>query len=372
MRSLFDSQYRAAFGPDLPDYLHYPLAQLTEAHRRQPMYHKLDTHLSFPGRLEATRIILRALDVDAIPECHVLQKNHAFGGDLARMLGSAETSVEKIISPAFGRVRYHDNRAALTGNTNNIIICHNDASVLDKTLLIVGDSFIALCLKLLSVFFRDIIYLRSANFQADAVDLFHPDIVLTSNAERYLSAVLPDDQSESILFSNYGAEAYRPDPGFAEALRAQAARRHHPRVYDRWRAGQSDAPVLQAGDLGAGFILDMISRAEGGDMRFLSLGGDPQIIFHNARLAPDRDHEIRLTLRSSVDSHCVLFLSDRTGLAYPFRRDRSHAARVRVGTNALSFTVPAGAYGPLVRLDPLTCEGRFDIDEMSVRPLPPG
>lgn len=294
------------------------------------------------------------------------QKAAFIGGDLAKMLGSSEKSEELVVSPLFGQTNSFDNRGALKGNTNNIIICSNEAAVVEKTVLIIGDSFIALCVKLLSVFFRDIIYIRSSTFQKDAVDLFKPDFVISSNAERYLSDVKSDRDSHSILFSNYGSEVYRPEISFSEALRAQVSRPHHAHVYERWKKSQPGFPALKFKTIGSGFISQMIEHVESGPYRFLSTGHDPQFIFHNARLARKKNYVMKLALQSTVDSRCTVYLSQDAGLTFPFHKDRALSAAVKVGMNNLSFNISAAPRGSLLRLDPLACEGMFNMCDISV------
>lgn len=46
-------------------------------------------------------------------------------------------------------------------------------------------------------------YVRSQNVHKDIIDSYMPDIVLTGNAERYLSNVRSDDLSPNILLDLY-------------------------------------------------------------------------------------------------------------------------------------------------------------------------
>lgn len=366
MKSIFDRHYRTAFNGPLPTFFQYPLDAFIEMNSYRDIFHKLDTHLSFTGRLQAIRIILEHFGIGANPELYFNQKAALVGGDLAKMLGSSEKSKEMVVSPLFDQTNFFDNRGALNGNTNNIIICSNEAAVLEKTLLIIGDSFIALCVRLLSVFFRDVIYIRSSTFQKDAVDLFKPDFVISSNAERYLSDVKSDRDSHSILFSNYGLEAYRPERSFSEALRAQVSRRHHADVYKRWKRSQPGFPALKFDMIGSGFTSQMIEHVESGPYRFLSTGHEPQFIFHNTQLASQKNYVMKVVLQSTVDSRCTVYFSQNAGLTFPFHKDRALSAPVKVGMNTLSFNISAAPRGSLLRLDPLSCEGMFNISDISV------
>ena len=97
-----------------------------------------------------------------------------------------------------------------------------------------GDSFIKCALPFFAPVFRDVVFVRSAAFQSDMVDLMAPDFVISSNAERYLCKVEADAGSKPMLFTHYGKTDYAPPSGFIEAYAAQFSWHHHPGAYEAW------------------------------------------------------------------------------------------------------------------------------------------
>ena len=89
----------------------------------------------------------------------------------------------------------YDNIQDLSGNTGNIVIVRSLNSFNNKRLLVFGDSFIRKGLHLLSPIYSEIIYFRSQFFRPEIVNIFRPNIVITANAERYLSTVQSDEES---------------------------------------------------------------------------------------------------------------------------------------------------------------------------------
>lgn len=71
-------------------------------------------------------------------------------------------------------------------------------------------------------------------FQTDIVALIAPDFVISSNAERYLCKVDADEDSQPLIFKQYGDSTYTPSPIFIEAFRAQFSYNNHRGIYEAW------------------------------------------------------------------------------------------------------------------------------------------
>ncbi|MBN1008313.1 hypothetical protein [Amphritea pacifica] len=81
-------------------------------------------------------------------------------------------------------------------------IKYNSRAPVKKRILAFGDGFILGAFEVLSYFFEEIIYVRSPYVLPDVADCLSPDIILTSNAERYLP-VFSNFESDKPFFINY-------------------------------------------------------------------------------------------------------------------------------------------------------------------------
>lgn len=348
LQSLYERHYAPAFEGDIPSCLYYPLDLLKSRNIEESMFYKLDTHLSSMGSIEITKLILRHFDLNVNVESYLNLIIKEIPGDLSKMLGDPMVAREKIALPVFKTARSYDNRRHLTSNTGNIIISSNAAALYKKRLFIVGDSFIAVCLPYLSIFFEDVMYIRNESFQKDAAELFKPDLIVTGNAERYLSVVRDDELSESVTLSTYGSSKYETTVEFADALRAQLSFKYHHNSYKRWRAREFQKPIPAPSALGYGIANAMLEPMSSGETSFRSTGRDPQINFLNIEIDKRRDHLFKIAFESSVASQLILYLSDTQGLKYPFSAINSFSVPVAVGLNEIEIMIPSGNHGPFL------------------------
>lgn len=156
-------------------------------------YLKTDTHMNFEGRLAFAQLILRQLGMDmALVESRretlagLKRTFPHFSGDLGSKLNPPQTEKADIgvQLDRHGGVLHYSNY--IVGN-NGLIAAHfNLESTTKDRLLIFGDSFVLHCLPMLSLFFRETLFLRTPYFHPELSDAFQPTHILTSNAERYL------------------------------------------------------------------------------------------------------------------------------------------------------------------------------------------
>jgi len=212
----------------------YPLKTLLEHEDRFSTYKKLDTHMTHLGCNFVTQLVLAKLGLQYNWSDFFLSREVAMGGDLANILADDRTNQEIGLIQRGKRPTVFDNRSSLPGNTNNAVVQYAPQAATNKRLLIFGDSFILTCLQFFGVVFRDILYVRSSSLQRELAVMFKPDVIITSEAERYLSNVGTDQRPSSHLLDLYGMADYSPDPEFREALAAQLSARYHPRRYEEW------------------------------------------------------------------------------------------------------------------------------------------
>jgi hypothetical protein len=110
----------------------------------------------------------------------------------------------------------------LKGGNNGIVdILFGTRAVYQKRLLVFGDSFSRDLCSLLSYFFQEVVFLRTPFFHDEMFNQIKPDLVLTSNVERYLSFCESDERRPPfLLYPHLGGIEYTPDKPFAEALSA--------------------------------------------------------------------------------------------------------------------------------------------------------
>lgn len=367
--SLFDRCYRSAFGETLPDYLLYPLNELRSLHRNDHAFLRTDTHLSASGRLISVNLILSRLGLYPSASSYFYRRSIKHSGDLAAMLDLHDKHDETWLSGVMPSWKLYNNIKSLRGNSNNILIASNDLSVTNKRVLIFGDSFIAGCVEMLSAFFKDIIYLRSSTLQRDAIALFAPDVVISSNAERYLSSVGSDHASGSVIFSNYGSADYSPDPQFSAALRAQISCRHHRKIYESWRQENLQQPIFVSNALGPAsgrFLTPSEANKVRGQRSFISNGNDPQLLFPRAGTALLGARQLIVEIHSGVKSKLEVFTGNLAHDGFPFSHERAHSKVVEVGYNKLIIDLDPCCFSPMLRVDPVSMEGEFTLISTSI------
>lgn len=212
----------------------YPLDNLKRMEVSHETFQKYNTHNTNYGYLEIVNTILENLSMEAINENSFSSFEKYVGGDLCNMLGSKDTNREEFIKLGLTKDYIISNRSFLPGNTNEVIILHNENALTKKRVIIFGDSFFKGTLKFLQLCFYDILYIRSTFIHKDIIENFLPDIVLTGNAERYLSYVSSDIKANNFLFALYGDPRFKPDEEYVNALRACMSFKNYKWIYQNW------------------------------------------------------------------------------------------------------------------------------------------
>lgn len=89
----------------------------------------------------------------------------------------------------------------ILSNDGLVRIWENENSLIDKVVLVFSDSYFNFMSRYLSLVYKRVIFCRTRYFHKEVFDNINPDIVLTGNAERYLSYVNSDDRAA--LFDCY-------------------------------------------------------------------------------------------------------------------------------------------------------------------------
>tara|TARA_R110001599_G_C12185316_1_gene654434 strand:- start:2 stop:859 length:858 start_codon:yes stop_codon:yes gene_type:complete len=189
IHSLYQKYYKSHIGNN--KNIFYPLEELMKLESSYSTFFKYNTHNSDHGYFEIVRNVLKRIDRDVDFDDYIdclEEKNVA--GDLAKMASLNAVNKEIFIKfkPGFNIYRT-GNRDFIQGNSNDVVVLHNINSLTQKRLLAFGDSFLKGALEFLKFYFKEILYVRSSFFHKDMIENYSPDVVFTSNAERYLCNV---------------------------------------------------------------------------------------------------------------------------------------------------------------------------------------
>jgi hypothetical protein len=188
-------------------------------------YWKTDTHWNMRGKLVFVRETLKALGFGSesveptlagIDEHLVIEPN--FSGDLGSKLSPKRDESGIILRrPEFLHV-FSNN---VSGSNGTFIISLNP-TLASGRLLMFCDSFAISCLEIFSLFFREILIVRSAFFHTELAREFKPTHVVSSNVERYLPSIPTDQEAPvALLLPQLLGKTPAPDARFYEALNAQ-------------------------------------------------------------------------------------------------------------------------------------------------------
>jgi hypothetical protein len=152
-------------------------------------YYVGDSHNNSRGALKQCIAVIKKLGL-ALPHfTPEYTEYELLNGDLASKLGIEKTKEVKLDKlkgaqePDISAFRLSE---FMVGNSGNIQYIYNSRAFFQKRLLCFADSFVGSHLEVYSLFFEEVILLRSPFIIESIIVALEPDYVLTSNAERYL------------------------------------------------------------------------------------------------------------------------------------------------------------------------------------------
>ena len=193
-----------------------------------PAFMRTDTHLTESGNIVAAGAIVEQLvgqdqsehvnRLLASPDWHEID----WSGDLGSRFQPPLSERRRLLRKTWPHKWFHND---LQGGNNGIVdLLFSPGAVHDRRILIYGDSFSRDLSSILSYFFREVVFLRTQFFHPDMLHQIQPDLVITSNVERYLSFCESDDRRASFfMFPHLGGNPYAPPKEFAEAFSAVLA-----------------------------------------------------------------------------------------------------------------------------------------------------
>ena len=166
-------------------------------------YYLCDTHINDTGNFKVIKEVLKSFNYPDLPEPIFINDEKV--GDLMQMMGKDDHENILVIDGFEGlscQTQEFSLSSSIVGNTGQIKILFNPAALYNRRLVLFGDSFVEHGLMIYSKLFCEVIYLRKPYIINDIVNILEPDIVLTSNTERYLCGV-PNLYNDKPWFINY-------------------------------------------------------------------------------------------------------------------------------------------------------------------------
>lgn len=223
----------------------YLASELQERAHHDQVFLRTDTHMTALGEIFASVAIVDEVEsglgsgqVDRLRALLTREVDHV--GDLGGKLDPVRGERRSLLRPDWPSSRFTNGLAA-AGNDGIIDIFISPSAVSSRRLVAFGDSFLRGCLLPLSLFFREILFIRTRFYHPEVVDLVRPDVVLTQNVERYLANVKPDRlRPHALLYPALAGREQKATPGFAAMLDAMLAHTFDPDRLGRSLAADRD------------------------------------------------------------------------------------------------------------------------------------
>ncbi|HFU75663.1 MAG TPA: hypothetical protein ENK91_09930 [Bacteroidetes bacterium] len=351
--------------------IYYPRDDLKNKESESLTFRKLDTHNSGVGYYTIVENMMKKVFNISINQNMYEFSDITTDGELTRMLNSNQ--LEKHTALYYYPQNYHmvSNRKSLRGNTNDVMLTHTYQSLLGKRCLIFGDSFCKDIVPFLLPFFSDILYIRSAFFHEDIIQMYAPDFIITGNAERYLSHVKSDNEANSFLFELYGSRDYYPSLDYLEALKAQLSYRFYPHVYQSFK--DKLALLLKPSlKLFHNYKLHSNIKQTHEKKLVFQTNNVGQLWLFCMDFKVGCSYRFSFEVYSSIASTFRIFYSDKELKGYPFSGERVLRYSLREGFNTFSLVCHYQTLGQLLRIDPLLSTGEIEFIVAEVQEIEKG
>ena len=194
------------------------------------------------------------------------------------------------------------------------------------------------------------------------IELFAPDVLITSETERYLAGVDHDNNGPSLLFESFRErEDYKPRPDFQSALSAQLSYRSHPRITQDWETEQIRLHSFSIIGIGAAIHNRDIQQRDESGRNFEAIGPVPVIHIHTLSNQPQG--QLVIELDSEIDSQLKLtVLRECPEMSSPLE---THQHLVRSGNQQIIVAIDHSHPIEGLLLQPLQYPGRFTLQKLA-------
>lgn len=215
----------AASTSELASFVTYPLVEISAdfrqyCYRTDTHYRPYGTSLILMKTLQSLDLYAPSLVLEKLIEPNLRYVND-WAGDLGSKFTPPKTEVRELLKHSPLVKRFSN---VLAGGNNGILDLYINKSKDDLPLgrvMLFGDSYGRDIANQLAAISREVMFLRTPYCHIDLVDAAKPNIVITQNAERYLSRVLNDDARPMFfLFPFFKDQNYSMSVDCAKAVSA--------------------------------------------------------------------------------------------------------------------------------------------------------
>lgn len=201
LRRLGDT-YMDRLDPTLRHNVLWPADQLKR--ESENPFLSLDTHMTDHGSLAVLQMMLQAIGITADDALERIRSRivrpQRWTGDLGSKFDPPLFQEALLLEPDLTQKHL---RSSGGFNDGMVDIVLNPKGLVNKTVLLFGDSFFRMMLSYLGAVFSRVICLRTRFLHPEMVTLIRPDVIFTGNAERYLSNVIPDTQAQAFSIHSH-------------------------------------------------------------------------------------------------------------------------------------------------------------------------
>lgn len=162
---------------------------LEEAKKENLLYYRQDTHWNDYGAFIGFKDIVSKIEDNynnfehkvEYSEEMILQK------DLSDMLGIK--SILKDVEPTVKFMEEKSYYEEVYETVNRVVITECEDPEIDKTVIIVGDSFRLTMIPYFSKLYKKVVYIHRCEYQNDLIEKYNPDIIICQVLERYVNSL---------------------------------------------------------------------------------------------------------------------------------------------------------------------------------------
>ena len=168
----------------------YPKDKLISAKKENQCYYKQDTHWNSYGAFVGFEEILSKVE----PDYHdygnnvINSEEEIIYNDLTKFAGITNILKDKEVTVEFKNDNSYTSKTEKTKSNVLEITTYNNAPI-DKTLLVVGDSFRDKFIPYFSKVYKKVIYMHRIDYTSELINKYNPDIIICEFVERYTNQI---------------------------------------------------------------------------------------------------------------------------------------------------------------------------------------
>ena len=369
VESLYNKYYEEKISKQFLDFIYYPLEDLKNIEKKYSTFLKTDTHNTNKGHKYLTYKILKKMGMSIVKKSsNSYFKKEIFNGDLLLMLKEKYDIQEDIYYYYPEQYKIIGNRHFLPGNSNEVQIIYNYSSYTNKRCLIFGDSFFKDLLPFLIPYFSNILYLKTSFFQRDIIELYSPNTIFTGNAERYLSNVSSDRESNNFLLNLYADIKYTPNKEYLKFFTGTLSYKYHKILFENLK-NEVDLKLKPSLKLFKNYKCHSNIKLVYSSKLVFKVKNIGELWFFCLSFQKNQLYEFSFHIRSSICSVFKLFYSIENNENYPFNKNRMISQYIDKGENKFKLKLFSSVLGNILRIDPLDRSGTIEFIDVEIKEI---